>query len=68
MGICGQGFIFKEKYSTCMLQGVFTIVGKILNFLKKIDIKLCYLHVHVSFVTFISTNIVNKEESLLYTG
>ena len=35
MGICGHGFIFKEKYSTCMPQGVFTIVGKILTFYKK---------------------------------
>ena len=35
MGICGHGFIFKEKYSTCMLQRVFTIVGQILTFYKK---------------------------------
>ena len=35
MGLCGHGFIFKEKYSTCMLQRVFTIVGQILTFYKK---------------------------------
>ena len=39
-----------------------------LTFYKKIEIKFCHLHVHVPFVTFISMNIVNKEESLLYKG
>ena len=35
MGLCGHGFTFKEKYSTCMLQRVVTIVGQILTFYKK---------------------------------
>ena len=39
-----------------------------LNFLLKNEIKFCHLYVHVPFVTFISMNIVNKEESLLYKG